>query len=189
MAGRPTPGQGRSRSLPLNQYSYKPGETVPVVVTVSDPDQQRWGFQLTAHTPDGCNQAGTFAPSPAESLVLVRQDTSAVGGCPQATIQFPVHSFPKFGPGGASYTVNWIAPAGKIGSIVFAAAGNAANGNNLKTGDRIYTTEGTVEASGGGGGLHPSISSGGVILANLLPTVTSVRDRTYETEYEGRFTF
>ena len=44
MAGCPTPGQGRSRSLPLNQYSYAPGETVPVVVTVSDPDQQRLGI-------------------------------------------------------------------------------------------------------------------------------------------------
>ena len=176
--GSPNSGPGQVsitvNSLPLNQYSYTLGETVSVVVTVSDPDQQRWGFQLTARTPDGCNQAGTFAPSGSETNVLIRQDTSTVGGCPQATIQFPVHSFPKFGPGGASYTVNWTAPAGNIGSMVFAAAGNAANGNNLKTGDRIYTTEGTVQAGGGGGGPSPSIGSGGVILANLLPTVTSI---------------
>ena len=176
--GPPNIGPGQVsitvNSLPLNQYSYTPGETVPVVVTISDPGQRRWGFQLTARTPDGCSQAGTFAASPAESLVLIRQDTSAVGGCPQATIQFPVHLFPKSGAGGQSYTVNWTAPASNIGSIVFAAAGNAANGDNMNTGDLIYTTEGTVEAGGGGGGLNPSISSGGVVLANLLPTVTSI---------------
>ncbi len=176
--GPPNTGPGQVSisvdGLPLSQYGYAPGETVPVVVAVSDPDQQRWGFQLTARTPDGCNQAGTFAPSGSETNVLIRQDTSAVGGCPQATIQFPVHSFPKFGPGGASYTVDWTAPAGNIGSIVFAAAGNAANGDNMKTGDKIYTTEGAVEVAGGAGGLNPSISSGGVILANLLPTITSI---------------
>ena len=77
-------------SLPLNQYSYTPGETVPVVVTVSDPGQQRWGFQLTARTPDGCSQAGTFAPSPAESFVLIRQDTSSRGRLPAGN-----HSIPR----------------------------------------------------------------------------------------------
>ena len=108
--GPPNSGPGQvsitMNSLPLNQYSYAPGETVPVVVTVSDPDQQRWGFQLTTRTPDGCNQAGTFAPSGSETNVLIRQDTSAVGGCPRATIQFPVHSFPKSGPGGQSSAVS-----------------------------------------------------------------------------------
>ena len=172
--GSPNTGPGQVSisvdGMALSQYSYTPGETVPVVVTISDPDpkQQRWGFQLTARTPDGCSQAGTFTPSAAETNVLIRQDTSAVGSCPPATIQFPLHSFPKFGPGGQSYTVNWTAPAGNIGSIVFAAAGNAANGDNMNTGDLIYTTEGTVI------GPKPSISSGGVILANLLPTITSI---------------
>ena len=176
--GSPNTGPGQVSinvdGMPLSQYSYTPRETVPVAVTVSDPNQQRWGFQLTARTPDGCGQAGTFSLSGAENLVLIRQDTSAVGSCPLATIQFPVHIFPKFGPGGQSYTVNWTAPASDIGSVVFAAAGNAANGDNMNTGDLIYTAEGTVDASGGGGGPSPSIGSGGVILANLLPTITSI---------------
>ena len=176
--GMPNTGPGQVSitvdGLPLSQYSYAPGETVPVVVTVSDPNQKRWGFQLSARTPDGCSQAGTFTPSAAETRVIIRQDTSVVGSCPLATIQFPVHSFPKSGAGGQSYSVDWTAPASDIGSIVFAAAGNAANGDNMNTGDLIYTTEGTVEASGGGGGPSPSIGSGGVILANLLPTITSI---------------
>ena len=173
--GSPNTGPGQVSisvdGMALSQYSYTPGETVPVLVTISDPNQQRWGFQLTARTPDGCSQAGTFTPSAAETNVLIRQDTSVVGSCPPATIQFPLHSFPKGGLGGQSYSVSWTAPASNIGSIVFAAAGNAANGDNMNTGDLIYTTEGTVP---GPPLPKPSISSGGVILANLLPTVTSI---------------
>jgi hypothetical protein len=34
--------------LPLQEYRYTPGETVPVAVTVSDPGRVRWGFQIPA---------------------------------------------------------------------------------------------------------------------------------------------
>ena len=154
--GLPNTGPGSVsisvNGMPVNQYLYQPGETAPVVVSVSDPSKVRWGFELTARSEDGCLQAGRFSLSDASDNVQIRDDTAAPGPCPEATIQFPMHLFPKGGLGGASYELSWTAPASEIGPIVFAAAGNAANGNNLRTGDSIYTTQATVQPAGGGGG-------------------------------------
>ena len=174
--------------MPVNQYLYQPGETAPVVVSVSDPSKVRWGFELTARTEDGCLQAGRFSLSAASDNVQIRDDTAAPGPCPEATIQFPMHSFPKGGLGGASYELSWTAPASDIGPVVFAAAGNAANGNNLQTGDSIYTTQATVQpAGGGGGGPIPAIGSGGVVVANLLPTLNSISPNTIITIFGSNF--
>ena len=173
--------------MPVNQYLYQPGETAPVVVSVSDPSKVRWGFELTARTEDGCLQAGRFTLSAASDSVQIRDDTAAPGPCPEATIQFPMHLFPKGGLGGASYELSWTAPDSAIGPIVFAAAGNAANGNNLRTGDSIYTTQATVQPAGGGGGPIPAISSGGVVVANLLPTLSSISPNTIITIFGSNF--
>jgi len=66
--------------------------------------------------------------------------------------------------------VNWTAPTTDIGSIVFAAAGNAANGDDEETGDNIYTTMATVGPAGGGGPTHEV--TGVFNAASFLPTIS-----------------
>jgi uncharacterized protein (TIGR03437 family) len=156
----PNTGPGRvfitTGGLPLDQYVYTPGETVRLRVRVEDPDQGRWGFQLTArNSNDGCQSEGTLVPADGETRV-----ESAVPVGPCAGPQFATHVFPKVDPGGQQFEVDWTAPATDVGPITFAVAGNAANGNNLSTGDRIYTSQATV----GGPGQAPSIGEGGIIL-------------------------
>ena len=156
---------------PASEYSYNPGETVPVMVTISEPspDQIRFGFQMTARTPDGCSQAGTFSIGTDPNIFLL-EDAEAMPPCMPELIQFPTHSFAKprlTGTVPITYEVNWTAPATDIGPIVFAAAGNAANGDNKKTGDNIYTTNATVGPAGGGE------SVGGVFnAASFLPMIS-----------------
>ena len=137
--------------IPVTAYQYLPGETVPVIVTVSDPDQIRAGFQITARTSDGCAAAGSFATVPSDMNVLAQQDTATHAPCPESTVEAFTHFFPKELNASASFELNWTAPMSDIGGIIFAAAGNAANGNNLNTGDRIYTTQTTVPAIAIGG--------------------------------------
>ena len=62
-----------------------------------------------------------------------------------------------------------------MGDIIFAAAGNAANGNaNSDPGDNVYKTQVTVSPAVDGGPA-PLISSGGVIGAGLSnPTVKAI---------------
>ena len=165
---------------PLSEYRYTPGETVPVTVTIADPnpDQQRWGFQITARTASsgGCEQAGSFDTINEDPMVQIGFDSTPVPTCPPATIQFPTHTFPKFGPGSGSFDFMWTAPSADIGAILFAAAGNAANGNVGggfgNTGDNIYTTQATVPAAELGEPPAPSIDGGGVGLATGTPAVT-----------------
>jgi uncharacterized protein (TIGR03437 family) len=157
--------------MPLNEYRYKPGETVPVAVTVMDPTKVRWGFEITARHSNGCQQAGSFFSSAADPFVIVQQDTAAPAPCPEARIQFPTHAFPKGTAGGGTFELNWTAPPADVGPIVFAAAGNAANGNNGNDGDLIYTTNGTVQPQQGGGTPPPAIDSGGAVLSTGTPVV------------------
>ena len=158
---------------PASEYSYNPGETVPVMVTISEPspDQIRFGFQMTARTPDGCSQAGTFSIGTDPNIFLL-EDAEAMPPCmPEMPelIQFPTHSFAKprlTGTVPITYEVNWTAPATDIGPIVFAAAGNAANGDDEETGDNIYTTNATV-------GPAPTHEVGGVFnAASFLPMIS-----------------
>jgi uncharacterized protein (TIGR03437 family) len=163
--------------VPPEQYSYVPGETVPVVVRVEDAAQMRWGFELSARLADGCSQAGSFATSPNESqgavFVYTTNSMDNIPECPAAPLQFPIHMVPKAGPGGASYEFNWTAPATSAGPVTFAAAGNAANGNREPTGDHIYTTSAVVQPAAVEPAPKPSISSGGVVLSTQTPVVPS----------------
>jgi len=160
-----------ANGAPLDQFRYTPGETVDLIVRIEDPDQGRWGFQITARSSDdGCRSEGSLAPAGGDNIRIL--EGIPVGPC--SGPQYATHSFPpKLGPGSQEYNVSWTAPSTNVGPIMFAAAGNAANGNNQNTGDRIYTMQATVEpAVSEPPPPTPSISSGGVVLATLAPTVT-----------------
>ena len=58
---------------------------------------------------------------------------------------------------GVTFEFDWTPPATDVGEIILYAAGNAANGNNSDTGDRIYTT--SVSLSPAAAGTKPTISS------------------------------
>ena len=169
---------------PASEFRYTPGETASLTVRVADPAAFRWGFQLSTRPPDGCSQAGSLAP--ANNDVAIITDTDTFAPCAQSTIDFAVHNTAKFGPNEATFLVNWTAPSSDIGPIVFAAAGNAANGNNQRFGDNIYTTQETVQPAEGGGPI-PAISSGGVVVANLLPTVSSISSNAIISIFGSNF--
>ena len=133
--------------MPMSEYTYTPGETVAVTVTVTDPDASQVvrGFQITAQAPLGCFQAGDFAQAEGDMGVLIRDDSGVRRPrpiCPDAVIQYPTHNAPKPAQDGAArFELNWTAPDVNVGPILFAAAGNAANGNFSNQGDRIYLVQ------------------------------------------------
>ncbi|MDA1311862.1 MAG: hypothetical protein O2968_00880 [Acidobacteria bacterium] len=149
---------------PASAYSYSPGETVPVRVTISEPSslQQRFGFQITSRTPDGCTQAGMFSMAGDPNLLFFL-DSEATAPCQPEPIQFVTHGLaatrepPSMQP--VTFELNWTAPSTDIGPIVIAAAGNAANGDTEETGDNIYTTGEMIEPVAGGGAEPPVISA------------------------------
>src|SRR5262249_5150867 len=145
--------------------TYAPGVKQHLVVTVSDPNQRRWGFQLTARAASNAKtQAGTFKSTDANTTLmcassnLVSQQESPSGasqGC--GSSQPPEYIEPslagaKTQSGSGSFEFDWTPPATDIGNIIIYVAGNAANGDRTNAGDRIYTRTYTLTPSAGSGG-------------------------------------
>ena len=141
---------------------YVPGQTQKITVTVSDPAQRTWGFQLTARVQSTNAQTGDLNPADASTLVVCADDSIKSTTCPAAfNTQFIEHSGPKSGTGSGTFTFNWTAPATNVGTVIFYAAGNAANGNGADTGDHIYTTTQQLTASAAAN--TPTVNTGGVV--------------------------
>ena len=157
-----------------NGQTYVPGVKQHLTITISDPTQKAWGFQMTARNSGAAKtEAGTFASSDANTLLMCA--SSSLGsqfevdynaGTPQVCpgnmpLQYMEHSLAGYtstkGAGSGTYQFDWTPPATNVGSIVLYVAANAANGDLQPTGDHIYTKTYTLAPSTGGGGT-PTIS-------------------------------
>ncbi len=108
--------------------NFMPGETYTFVVTLSDPDQSRWGFELT----------------PLELGSITITDETNTQQSTTNNKSYVKHTFTgtydEVDDGPVSWSFDWTAPEDPPEEITFYAAGNAANGNGNTTGDFIYTT-------------------------------------------------
>ena len=124
--------------------TYASGATVPVTVTITDATASRWGFELSARTQEG-KQAGTLIPGTDRFTQLQT---------PLAGIQYIEHTLNGTRPGtrnSQTFNFTWTAPNTSAGPVVFNVSANAANNNNLQTGDKIYTSNGTVQPAAAAG--------------------------------------
>ena len=132
--------------------SYVGGSSNSISVRVSDPNQRRWGFELSARTAGG-QQAGTLLPNDGTTQV------KSLGG-----IQYIEHTNAPSTSVGAGFTFSftWTAPNTSVGPVTFYVAGNAANGNGTADGgDRIYTSSRTIQPQAAGP--TPSIFTNGTV--------------------------
>jgi uncharacterized protein (TIGR03437 family) len=164
-------GGGGSVTINAGGSSYTPGVPQQISVTVNDPKQRRWGFQLTARSAgDPTVEAGAFTPLDGFTQVVCSSvanlATTIAPGPPcdaSAPLQYIEHTMAgaKITSVGAgnTWTFTWNPPATDIGDVVLYAAGNAANGDLDLTGDHIYTTTLALSSSGGAGGGAPVIAA------------------------------
>ena len=135
-------GPGSVRITLPGAATYTPGTKQHITVTVSDPDQQRWGFQLTARLNSDLANGRAGDLTPTDSNTQIRCDSGNFGSCKPGEIQFIEHTSAgtrNGTKGGATFEFDWTPPASGAGSVTLYAAGNAANGNGASSGDRIYT--------------------------------------------------
>ncbi|MEP7363250.1 MAG: choice-of-anchor V domain-containing protein [Acidobacteriota bacterium] len=134
-------------SLRIEVSPYVPGMKQTIRVLLSHPEARRWGFQLTARlVSDEAKPAGKFSVG---NLLKITCGGGAPDGNCATNTEFVEHTQASTFPGqsgGAAWSVTWTPPANDVGEVVFYAAGNAANNNNLNTGDFIYTTNTKVAA-------------------------------------------
>ncbi|HWQ56998.1 MAG TPA: choice-of-anchor V domain-containing protein [Bryobacteraceae bacterium] len=142
---------------------YTPGVTQRLTVTVSDPAQRRFGFQLTARLAgDATRQAGSFASIDSNTQVLCSTNpfiVEVLPPCPAtAPLQYVDHTSAAYREGRSSFEFDWTPPATDVGPVTIYVAGNAANGNGNISGDHIYTRSFTLNPAQAGG-TAPTIAS------------------------------
>ncbi len=157
--------------------TYVPGTKQHLVVTVSDPAQKRWGFQLTTRPEsDAKTQAGSFTATDGNTQVVT-----------SGTLQYIEHTLAGTRlnqPQSATFEFDWTPPASSVGNIVVYVAGNAANGNGEKTGDHIYSATYTLTPASAGGS-KPSISQNGVV--NAWNAQSTISDASWVTIFGSGF--
>jgi uncharacterized protein (TIGR03118 family) len=172
-------GPGNVKILLPSGNSYTPGVTQHIMVQVSDPQQRRWGFQMSARLKSNqvSGQAGDFNPTDGFTQVIC--DNSRPKPCSaDALVQFIEHTSAgtRLGvTGGATFEFDWTPPAADAGNVVFYVAANAANGDFSSTGDHIYTS--SLEIASNSPSI-PTIPVTKYSQHNLVSDVSGLADQT-----------
>jgi hypothetical protein len=127
------PGGGSVTISLSDATAYTAGEMYQLMVTVSDPGKQRFGFSMVARDADNNTvDVGTWAAD-GDNTTTHGPGGNHVGhrAAPRVADSF-------------TFTVNWTAPATGVGDVTFYAVGNGANGNGSTSGDNIYNTTLTI---------------------------------------------
>ncbi|HEY2013204.1 MAG TPA: choice-of-anchor V domain-containing protein [Bryobacteraceae bacterium] len=159
--------------------SYSPGTKQHLVVTVSDPTQIRWGFQLTTRTASNSKtQAGSFTSTDQftavvcgtanldanqESFLDFPQSQACPATKPLSYVEHTQAGSSRLQQGSQTYQFDWTPPTSNVGDVTVYVAANAANGDNQNTGDHIYTAKYTLTPAAAGSA--PAIQQNGVTSA------------------------
>jgi len=178
-----------SVAFPSGQ-TYLPGVKQHLAVTIADPAQRAWGFQLTARpASNSATMAGAFASTDQNTTMMCsssdlnqEQEAPYVSGkaqtCPASMpLEYIEHSLAGYNAtkghtGSQTYEFDWTPPATNSGNVIVYVSGNAANGDLTVNGDHIYNTSFTLTPISFGG--PPSIAAGGVVSAGAFGAFTSV---------------
>jgi hypothetical protein len=137
--------------------SYSPDDTLDITVSLSDPGQARWGFEITALDSNDQLAGELIVTEP------TRTQKSSSGGREYIKHQSvgTDAGTPDAAPG---WALRWVASGGVEGTVTFYAAGNAADNSSTNSGDYIYTaSESTTQQLP-----IPTLSEWGLIIFALL---------------------
>ncbi len=154
--------------------AYTPGAKQHLVVTITDPVQKGWGFQLTARQSNNSTaQAGTFTPGADGYTQLVCTQTNfrsqafgnvcTTNGLALQYIEHTTSGAREGTMGPVTFEFDWTPPATNVGNLTVYIAALAANADGTVHGDHTYTARYTLTPLGPPP--TPAIASGGVVNA------------------------
>jgi hypothetical protein len=124
---------------------YKPGEQYLLTISLTQKDQKRWGFQLTA-LDSSYQSAGVLIPA-AEHFTQKKTESMPDNSERQYVGHTAAGTYPGKVSGPVTWEFLWQAPSKDAGPVYFYSAANAANFNKNPRGDYIYTRIDTVKGS------------------------------------------
>ena len=111
---------------------FEAGDTISITVTIAQSDAGRFGFQASVRgTADLVRSTGEMLTTNGTKFA------DAIG-------EYITHDGAIRSAGSAEWTFRWVAPQEDPQDIVVYAAAVAANDNNNRTGDRVYSTLASV---------------------------------------------
>lgn len=135
-------GNGSLNLIGLPAGGYTPGEIYPLAIQLDDPDQSRWGFELTSYLNDNqTHEGGTLEIVQGNTMTQLSNNTGTDLDYLKHTSNGTFQGVPN---GPVAWPFLWTAPVSGSGSVTFEFAGNAANGNGSTGGDYIYVSSTTV---------------------------------------------
>ena len=153
--------------LSIDVGPYVPLQRQQVVVTITDINASRWGFQLAARERrNPQRQAGTFFPTPdPPAFVQMRCADGTRGPC-GGMLEYVTHTSvgtrAGLRAGFVKYLVDWTAPASDVGEVIFTAAAVGADNDLGTNGDR---TASTTAISLFAASNQPGVREGGAVSA------------------------
>src|SRR5580658_10615469 len=160
-----------------NTGTYVPGQTMQLLVQITDLTKKAYGFEMTARLAGNLSaaQAGDFNPTDANTQVICPDGSIKSGSaCPS---QFPIedieHNLTGFNAsinssGTFTYTVNWTPPASaSAGNVTLYVAANCGIGGPVGS---AFVTPTNVYTSGLT--LTPAAASNAPTVTNVLNAAT-----------------
>lgn len=169
-------GEGKVELVFPSGLTYAAGEKQRIKVVITDPAARAYGFQVTARVASNeeRDQAGTFSTVGSNQIVVCQRDEERRGAsCPaNSPLEFIEHSNSSTSN---TFEIDWTPPANaSVGAVSFFVAANAANGNTVETGDKIYAAKYTLTPKAAPANAPAITSSNGVTNgASFLPGVVT----------------
>ena len=151
---------------------YRPGVPQMLRLDINDPMGVVFGFQLSARGGENA-QAGNLASLDASTTV------NTAGG-----VQYLGHNITPKTEG--TFEFEWTPPSADIGKIMMYVAGNAANGNHGRTGNRIHLKAIEVDPAAPPG--VPSISDGGAVQSTTFSADQGFSPNTFGSVFGSELT-
>lgn len=121
--------------------TYVAGQTYAIKIRITDPNTNRFGFQLVALTDQSKENAGTFTISDPEHTQFMKNEFELME---RKYVTYTFNGTDAVSTGVGEWLVNWTAPATASGSITFYAGAVSANDDGTDKGDMVYTTSKTL---------------------------------------------
>ncbi len=143
-------------------WEYFPGDTFDIDVTVTRLGNSLFGVDvecLTAISPQ--QNAGTIIITNPTTMTF---KTNTVSSVIRKNLVHKLNG--GIATNSKTFSFKWVSPNTDIGPVTFYATGNAANGNNLTSGDHIYKTSQVLTPAVGANIYKPSTKEGFSIFPN-----------------------
>lgn len=140
-----------------NSLAYAANQTYDLKVQVKNdnsPSTAKYGFEMVALDPNG-NSVGTFVTSSGTGI--------GTSGGKSYIFHKPAVTTPV-------YNFQWTAPNQNVGDITFYVATNSSNGDGIKTGDTVYTSNTKIEFATGINGITNQPQGEFMVFPNPLKT-------------------